>query len=130
MNKRKRKKWLKQHNKYVNPRECWNLDITISNFVLPRLKVFKKDNNGYPGYGDADTPEKWDEILDKMILGFEYVIASDDWWLYDPKYNYLDCLFEKQDEIERNCIIENNRRQAVIKEGLQLFAKYFQHLWW
>lgn len=130
MNKRKRKKWLRQHNKYVNPRECWCLDTTIANFVLPRLKVFKKDNNGYPGYGDADTPEKWDVILDKMIQAFEYVIASDDWWLYDQRYDYLDCPYEKRDEIEHNCITENNRRQVVIKEGLQLFAEYFQQLWW
>ena len=38
MNKRQRKKWLKQHKKYINPRETWSLDVTIANFVYPRLK--------------------------------------------------------------------------------------------
>lgn len=25
MNKRQRKKWLKKHNKYINPKETWDL---------------------------------------------------------------------------------------------------------
>ena len=42
MNKRTRKKWLKEQGLYVNPKETWNLDYTIAKFMLPRLKLFKK----------------------------------------------------------------------------------------
>ena len=42
MRKRQRKKWLKKHGKYVPYSDLWSLDITIANFVLPRLKKFKK----------------------------------------------------------------------------------------
>lgn len=49
MNNRKRKKWLKQHKKYINPCECYELDYTLAKFILPRLKILKRDTNGYPG---------------------------------------------------------------------------------
>lgn len=133
MKKRQRKKWLKKHGKYVPYSDLWSLDITIAKFVLPRLKKFKKENIGYPGIDEMDTPEKWDEALDKMILAFEYVISWDDWWLDDPKYNYLVAESKYDDEyvakIRKSHFDEGKRRQAVINEGLQLFAKWFQHLW-
>ena len=68
MNNRQRKKWLKQHNKYVNPSECWDLYYTIAEFVLPRLKKFKKDNIGYPSYCEMNSFDKWNEALDKKVL--------------------------------------------------------------
>ena len=108
MRKRQRKKWLKKHGKYVPYSDLWSLDITIANFVLPRLKKIKKENIGYPGIDGMDTPEKWDEALDKMILAFEYVAHT----------------FDMESHFD-----EDKRRQAVINEGLQLFAKWFQYLW-
>lgn len=108
MRKRQRKKWLKKHGKYVPYSDLWNLDITIANFVLPRLKKFKEEDDGYPEREEMNTPEKWDEALDKMILAFEYVIHQ----------------FDKKSHFD-----EDKRRQAVIDEGLQLFAKWFRYLW-
>lgn len=149
MNARKRKKWQKKHGLYVNERECFDLYYTVASFILPRLKQFKKDTIAYPGSGEMDTPEKWDAALDKMILAFEYIVEDDDWWLGNPKYDYTDGLhlnFESPkeeeygkittteddwvDEIRKAHHKEEKRRQQVIEEGLQLFAKWFQHLWW
>lgn len=133
MRKRQRKKWLKKHGKYVPYSDLWSLDITIAKFVLPRLKKFKKENIGYPCIEEMDTPEKWDEALDKMILAFEYAANQDDWWLDDPKYNYIRAESKYDDEyvtqIRNSCLAEGKRRQAVINEGLQLFAKWFRYLW-
>lgn len=133
MKKRQRKKWLKKHGKYVPYSDLWSLDVTIANFVLPRLKRFKKENIGYPGIEEMDTPEKWDEALDKMILAFEYAVNQDNWWLDDPKYNYIRAESKYDDEyvtkIRNSCLAEGKRRQAVISEGLQLFAKWFRYLW-
>lgn len=132
MRKRQRKKWLKKHGKYVPYSDLWSLDITIANFVLPRLKRFKKENIGYPGIDEMDTLEKWDEALDKMILAFEYVISWDDWWLDNPRYDYLDAKSKYDDEyvtkIRNSYLAENKRRQVAIIEGLQLFAKWSLHL--
>ena len=136
MNNRQRKKWLKQQGLYVNPKETWNLDINLAKYILPRLKKFKKFNNGHPGIGEMDTPEKWDEALDKMIQAFEYVIDWDEYWLDDPKYDYFNYIdefgkyTERYEEIKENKRMEDIRRLAAINEGLQLFAKYYMNLWW
>lgn len=134
MNNRQRKKWLKKHGLYVNPKETWSLDITFAKYIIPRLKKFKELENGYPGRGEMDTPEKWDEALDKMIQAFEYVIDWDKYWLDDPRYDYTDIMFGKNKEfyekIKENKRSEDIRRLAAINEGLQLFAKYYMSLWW
>lgn len=150
MNNRRRKKWLKQHGEYVNPRECGNLDCTFAKFALPRLKYFKKHTRGYPGKVGAETPEEWDKVLDKIILAFQYVTEYDNWWIDDPKYDYIDGLIfsnkpapsnpkrmimhiDEEDwvnEIRKAHTDEEKRRNQVIEDGLTLFAKWFQHLEW
>lgn len=123
MSRRLRKKQLKKLNKYVNPRECWNLDVTIAEWIIPRLEQFKKDNNGYPGCGEMDTFEKWQEAIQKMIDAF-VVIRDWDEIFYDDKY------FSKggfQRELWNEDFKKYNK---IIEEGMLLFAKYIQQLWW
>lgn len=88
--------------------ETWSLDSTISKFIIPRLKRFKEVSNGFPGDIDM-TAEKWSIILDKIIFAFEFHLVADDW--------------------------SNNKEgfdveYAKYEEGMQLFAKWFGHLWW
>lgn len=147
MNKRIRKKWLKQHNRYINPKECWNLNITFAEFILPRLKRFKKDTNCYPCNDEITSPEDWDNILDKMILAFEYILEEDNWCYDNPQYDYSAGLHMKTirseeyytsviteeewvEDIRKACELETERRQNVIDAGLGLFAKYYEALWW
>lgn len=134
MNNRQRKKWLKKHRLYVNPKETWSLDVNLAKYIIPRLKKFKKLNNGYPGREEMDTPKKWDEALDKMIQAFEYVIDLDEYWIDDLRYDYTDIEFcddkELYEKVMKNKIAEDIRRLSVINEGLQLFAKYYMNLWW
>ena len=144
MRQRARKKWLKKHNQYINPKELWNLDYTIAKFVLPRLIEFKENTISFPGYGEVDTRDKWDTALQKMITAFEYIITDEDWWIDDPRYDYSEGLHVETDnntktlhfyvddwakEIEKNQSAERDRRNEVIREGLELFSKYFRHLW-
>lgn len=138
MKKRQRKKWLKQHGKYVNPRDTWALDYTIAEFVLPRLKLFKEKTLGYPGTGEANTPEKWDAILDKIMFSFELILNEDTWEIGDPEYDYLCYMSEdmsdedreKSKEVSDKYFEEVKRREQIIQEGLDLFAKWFRHLGW
>lgn len=120
MNKRQRKKLLKQHNLYVNPNETYSLDITIANFILPRLKLFKKLNNGFPSCKEMDSFEKWNETLDKMINAFELISCG------DSHYNCWDITKNSYEEIKP--LLE--QKQKEVDEGLWLFSKWFQHLWW
>lgn len=81
--------------------ELWSLDVTISKFILPRLKTFKDVAGGYPG---GMTENEWDELLDKMIVAFEL---------------HAQCKVSYTEE-------ENEK----IKEGLKIFSEYFGHLWY
>lgn len=146
MRQRTRKKWLKKHGQYIAPKELWNLDYTVAKFVLPRLIKFKENSLGFPGYDEADTMDKWQDILKKMITAFEYIVTDDNWWVDNPRYDYSDGIHIEIDkdkktlfhfriddwakEIENNRDTEQDRRNEAIKEGLELFSKYFRHLWW
>lgn len=103
--RRKLRKFLYQkiqREKGFNPEECWNLDYTIIDFVLPRLKYFAKHTIGYP----ADlTPEKWNKILEEIIEGFE-IYTNKDWYK------------------------RNNDDDAKIEKAFDNFHKWFQALWW
>ena len=94
-------KWLWQRlTRGFDNRELWNLDDTIVNFILPRLKEFKKINSEYPG---CLTEQEWNEILDKIINSFQ-LLKKNEW------------INEKEDE--------------KINEGLLLFIKHLRDLWY
>lgn len=48
--------------------ELWNLNSTITSFILPRLKAFRDETVSYP---DGMTREEWESIIDEMIAAFE-----------------------------------------------------------
>lgn len=82
--------------------ECWNLDNTLAQFLVPRLKVFKENTNSYPGTLES---EEWDAILQEMIDGFEIAANPD--------------LCYGEDE-------ENNKKRD---RAVHLLSEYFNHLW-
>lgn len=78
----------------------WNLDITISKFILPRLKRFKEIDETRPVNMSI---KQWKKTLDKIILLFEISSSTDIKTLEDVKN---------------------------LKKGMKFFAKYFRNLWW
>jgi len=80
--------------------ETWSLDVTIAEFILPRLKRYKQLS--------SEVIETDEEALDKMIRAFELLTTCFDW-------PYLPGHVEKQQEVE---------------DGLTLFAKNYRGLWW
>ncbi len=117
--------------------DLWNLDYAIAKKVLPMLKAYRKmDRVGTPidvfdepykeTYSDDDSNKaikKWNEILDKMIYAFTYILHED-----DEKYrSYLG--FEYK---ENNFMPTQESREKVwgkYKEGMNLFAEHFTGLW-
>jgi hypothetical protein len=86
--------------------EIWDLDITLANYILPRLKRFKKVNvNSYPP--DLSGIEEWHKIIDKMIWSFERIVNDD--WSYEYKR-----VKEQKEQYDT---------------GMKLFAEYFLDLW-
>ena len=89
-------------------RELWDLDNTIAQFILPRLKAFKPYTGSYP---IGLTEKKWNHILKEMIWSFELVAAGEEY----PPIEYT----------EEQRVLWRHRKQR----GLNLFAKYLSHLW-
>lgn len=87
--------------------EMWSLDHNLAKLILPRLKHFKEVRGGYPTFL---SDKEWDEIIGKMVFAFEHY-AGNPWdldWKFTPE-------------------AEDKKKQ--IQEGLDLFAKYYGHLW-
>ena len=99
-----------------------NLCHDIADFVLPRLKQFRKIERGYTTslYNDPDAPDHngnwiedeekseamqkfWDGILDKMIYAFETISKG------DPE--------------------QDKETEEKVREGLNYFGKYLMCLW-
>ena len=100
--------WLQRRFRGYSDDEVWNLHDATARFLIPRLKKLKEINHGCPEEFFDKTKEHeceaWSEVLDKMICAFELSV-NDEW------------------------ILANPNRRSQIDEGLQLFAKYFDHLW-
>lgn len=109
-------KFIKQYKKRgFDDTETWSLNTTILRFVLPRLKRFRKIVAGMPPNLELDKEtlktinfedgylsiEEWKERLDKMINAIELYLNDE--------------MFDKDGKVE---------------EGIDLFFKYFFHLWW
>lgn len=80
--------------------ELWNLDITIAEFIAPRLKAFRSYQIGHP---PDLTEEEWETILLEMQKGFDMVIAD------EANYD------------------EETIKQ--VKKSLELLTKYYHFLW-
>jgi hypothetical protein len=101
---KRQKKYMKQlENRGWTDADTWSLDSTFGRWISPRLKRFKKLNNGCP---NGLTAESWNAILDIMIEAFEY-IGSDKYWG-----------------------ARTDKMNAKIEQGLDLFRQYFFCLWW
>lgn len=118
----------------VSYKDVIDLDITVAKFILPRLKFFKKKVLCYPS---ELSMEEWKAIIDKMILSFSLILddSEPNFTNYKCNLDSLKANLSNVDE-EGSIIIEDDayykwhkEKEAKINEGLQLFAKYFQHLW-
>ncbi len=56
--------WIDEVKKEIDYwNQVWNFDISLAEWILPRLKYFKKVNIGYP---HDLSHEEFNDILDKM----------------------------------------------------------------
>ena len=90
--------------------EIWNLDQTITKFVLPRLKCLREgriselNSARKNGLNDEDLLDCIDyiKILDEIIIGFE---------------------------THNDLYLSNSLEQEKIDKGLKLFAQYYCTFW-
>lgn len=87
--------------------DWWGLDSYLCEWLPSALRKIGK-GAGYPGYGKANTKEKWIAITEKMAKGFE-------------------AHYEIGDKVPREARLKELQLQE--KEGMKLFATWFGHLW-
>jgi len=64
-----RSAWQRAKNGYAHS-DVWSIDDWFSNTIIHMLSDLIENHSAYPGYGDADTPDKWEEILRYMKFCF------------------------------------------------------------
>lgn len=124
--------------------ELFNLDSTLANYIIPRLEVFKEKVSGYPF--DFDNLDGWKNCIQKMITSFKmsknidfYIdnliidMFGDKYSLNpsDENFFYVKCLHNEENEKDYDLF--QKRKDELFnekQEGLMLFAKYFNDLWW
>lgn len=79
-----------------------DLDNSIAWFVAPKLQKFRKKLNSYP---PDLTLEEWEQILEKIQYSMDMIAEG----------NHINP--------------ENYAELPKIKEGCELFGKYFMDLW-
>lgn len=103
-------KYVKQYKQRgFDDSEIWNLDMSLSLFLLPRLKRLREVIQGYPPI--CKSFEEWISILDEIIWMFE-TYSSDEYQNYEPKNKQY---FE-----------EVNQR---IEKASELLGKYWTYFW-
>ena len=116
--------WTPTETNEIKNSELWSLDATLTDFILPRIKAFRKmQRHGYPVLGrdikadsksssaaDERKEAEWENILFDIEKGFEA-----------HKSMTVD------DEIQNSA--EMIAAEETMQKGLRLFAEHYGHLW-
>lgn len=121
--------WLKQQKKYrwvylvarriryicqyftrgFSDQQLWSFDVTLAEYILPRLIRYKEITNGMPFCKELNrhyTEEEWNTVLEKMIFAMQYV-----------------------KELDQLTGSNSSEKHKQYEEGITLFAKHFINLW-
>ena len=131
--------WVPTETNEIKNSELWSLDATLTDYILPRIKAFRKmQRHGHPVLGkdivleknikpdsdtySADTDERrfahvderkeaeWENILFDIEKGFE--------------------AHKKMiDDIAIQSLAEMTAAEETLQKGLQLFAEHYNYLW-
>lgn len=113
------KKYARQREKRgFDDTELWNLDNTLANYILPRLKAFKKDAMRLGGIPNAFVEnmqgsnedferyhQNWLDAIQEMIDAFEVFVKDENCWEFDKE------------------------KYSKVQNGFELFGKHFMSLW-
>ena len=125
----------------LSHKEIWNAGEQIASCIYDGLLQFK--NSERVGYPVDLTADKWNEYLDKMLFSFKEISTrykNDPYEIYSREnlkkgfynidYNNLESAKLPDDDAE--CVQVKKESEMYfkkIKEGLNLFSKYYMDLW-
>lgn len=154
MNNRWRAKRKINGSYTFSQKQIWSADITMEKYILAVLKeYYKMKRHGYPGFDEADTPEKWEELVKRFIYTFDQIvndfpdspfyIAYDKYCKECPDAIGIACKLSNDGCVEvddrytklkekyytEEVKAKEKEYRKYIQDGLQLFAKFFQSIW-
>jgi len=119
----KKIKWFIQRGKrgYADC-DIWDFSDYLTDIIIAGLKILKENQHGCPSqFWDKEAVNnechKWQEILEKMIQGFEAYKQVNDW-------RFIVGKFEQKIDKKRLELLEEKYNR-----GMKLFARFFAHLW-
>jgi hypothetical protein len=117
--------------------DTWSLDYATAKWILPRIKGLVKFSQGWPaieGDPNCEKPEDWARTINLMIDAFQGIVDEEDNWIEWHKQFELEteheCAVIKKFKMKDVDYDKQRRYMERRQEGLTLFGKYFQHLWW
>lgn len=102
--------------KKISNKELRNLDYTIIDWLVSRLKAFKKQTTNYPY---DSTYEEWATIIDKIIKGLNAYKAERPW---DENIS-----MQKNLDQDKAFYAQAN---SDFKEAMRLLTEHFGSLWY
>ena len=111
--------WKPEEKDGIKDEELWSLDMTFTDFILPRIQAFRKmKRHGYPVFEMRDyrvSDEEWKDVEDRKMAEWENI-------LFD-----IETAFRTLKDTEDNA--RSRQQHEAIKRGLALFAEHYEHLW-
>ena len=108
--------------------ECYCLDWSFYQWLLPRLKRFEQITGGYPD--KYKSFEQWKRILKKRIEQLELIVKVDEFDCTEWSYLRDDELKSLKKKKYNDSIINCYAYYACIEDFLRWFSKDCQHLWY
>lgn len=124
--KRGIKHWWQRNTRGFDDAELWNLDETVAEFMLPRLKAFREmDKAFFPAFIEEEleipsenkqfSSEEFDEFVksstEACVKHWDYILGEMIFFLEKNRWEY------------------NRGQSERYQKASELFGKYFWNLW-
>ncbi len=133
---------MKGKKPIFNYRDCWSMDFTLSPIIHAGIVKFREELAKHPCGGfpcdfsdeendpmGENSMKEWLEVIDKMAYAFDEA-AEPDVLDYDFTFKFNGGSLEPTNQEEYNRFQRDEaEHHEKRKEGLELFAKYFNNLW-
>ena len=108
----------------IHDYDTWSMDYTLSRIIHPMLVKFKADAMSFPTTLDQSDVPDFLQLKEGLSEEAEFDIYEKQWeWVLNEMIYAFDLAGTCEDSYPP---LEENER---MQNGLELFGKYFRHLW-
>ena len=132
-------RWLKffiqRGNRGYSDADLWGFHYYLSDIISKGCHRLADIAIGYPGYGEANTLEKWEAILREIAEGFDASLNwEDDFYADKPDLvmhvsDEGHVTFDPHDWTYDELHVADKAHKVKLDKSMNLFKKWFYHLW-